>query len=196
MWLFFWIAFLIVLFLIMFGVAMAIFSSTPIELTFLLGLVAFGLFANKLLFGYGWITSILDKVISKKEVQQEHLEDLRDKLQDKSIQSREVTEYLSFSALIMMMFKDLDYYKYAYYGIFMLLAILTVLTKFNLLGNLIVGKYLEGVFWGAATITFFVWGLEQLAKVSFVEFLSLKLKPELEKLQKPTPPEQPQPQEA
>jgi len=184
MWLFLWISFLIILFLIMFGVAIAIFSSTPVELTFLLGLVAFGLFANKLLFGYGWIASILDKVISKKEIEKEHMENLRERLQDGNIQSREITDYLSFSTLIMLLFKDLDYYRYTYYGIFMVIALLTVLTKFNLLGDIIVGKYLEGLFWGAATITFFVWGFEQLAKVSFIEFLSLKLKPEMENLTK------------
>ena len=57
----------------------------------------------------------------------------------------------------------------------LLLVVITILAKFNLLGEFVLGKYVEGVFWGATTTTFFVWGLEQLAKVSFTEFLNLNL---------------------
>jgi hypothetical protein len=180
-WWIFWLAFGLVIFLLLYGLALAIFSSTPIELTYLLGVVSFGLFANKLLFGYGWVANILDNVISNEEIKDEVVNSAKDRLDKQNIQPREAIDYLSFSALITLILKDLDYYKYAYYGIFMLLALLTLLTKFNLLGNLIVGKYLEGLFWGAATTTFFVWGLEQLAKVSFSEFLNMNLKEITEK---------------
>ena len=76
----------------------------------------------------------------------------------------------------MLALKDLDYYRYAYYGVFLLLTLFTLLTKFNLLGDFVIGRYVEGVFWGAATVTFFVWGLEQLSKVSFVEYNLMDIK--------------------
>ncbi len=179
-WWIFWLAFGLVIFLLFYGLTLAIFSSTPIELTYLLGVVSFGLFANKLLFGYGWMANILDNVISNEEVKEDILNSAKDRLNKHNIQPKESIDYLSFSALITLILKDLDYYKYAYYGIFMLLALLTLLTKFNLLGNLIVGKYIEGLFWGAATTTFFVWGLEQLARVSFSEFLNMNLNENVE----------------
>jgi len=192
-WWIFWIAFAIIVLLLFYGVALAIFSSTPIELTYILGVVAFGLLANKLIFGYGWVANLLDKVISQEKIEEENIKSVRDRLDKKNIQTMEITKYLSFTTLILAVLKDLDYYRYAYYGIFLLVGLLMILTKLNLLGNLIVGKYMEGLFWGAATTTFFVWGLEQLAKISLSEFLALEL--EKFKSEQFVPPQEPQPQE-
>jgi len=105
---------------------------------------------NRLLFGYGWIANLLDNVISFKQITSEYRQKLEKRLEDK--QPEEVIKEFSFRALLILALKDLDYYRYAYYGAFMLLVLITLMAKFNLL-----------------------WGLEQLAKVSFVEYNLLNL---------------------
>ncbi|WP_456384586.1 hypothetical protein [Persephonella sp.] len=169
-WWIFWIAFGLLLFLLFYGMTLIFLTSTSVEFAYLLGLVSFLLIGNRLIFGYGWIAYILDSVISLKQIRDEHTQKVKEKLQTRAMEPEEKLKELSFKAMIMLLLKDQDYYRYAYYGIFLLLTVLTLLAKFNLLGEFVIGKYLEGVFWGAATVTFFVWGVEQLSKVSFVEY--------------------------
>ncbi len=174
-WWIFWFSFAFLLALAFYGLTIAFLTATSVEFSYLLGLVTFLLLANRLLFGYGWIANLLDTVISLKSIEEAHKQKIKERLEKKNFEPEEQLRDLSFKALIMLFFKDLDYYRYAYYGLFLLLAVLTVLTKFHLLGELVIGKYIEGVFWGSATVTFFVWGLEQLSKVSFVEYNLMNL---------------------
>ncbi len=169
-WWIFWITFGFILFLIFMGISIAFITATSVEFAYILGLLSFLLLGNRLLFGYGWIASILDTVISTKQITERQKDLLKERLEKKNYEPLEKLQELSFKALIMIFLKDLDYYRYSYYGIFLLLTLITIMTKFNLLGEFVIGKYIEGVFWGAATVTFFVWGLEQLSKVSFVEY--------------------------
>ena len=175
-WWIFWLTFAFALVIAFYGVSLAIITATSVEFAYILGLVSFLLLGNRLLFGYGWIANLLDTVISVKEVTLAQKEAVKKRLEKKNFEPLEKLEELSFKALIMLALKDLDYYRYAYYGVFLLLTLITLLTKFNLLGDLVIGKYVEGVFWGAATVTFFVWGLEQLSKVSFVEYNLMDVK--------------------
>ncbi len=180
-WWIFWLTFGFLLFLIFFGISLAFLTATSVEFAYILGLVSFLLLGNKLLFGYGWIANVLDIVISSKKVTDIYKDRVKRKLQEKGFTVEEKLQELSFKALIMLAFKDLDYYRYSYYGIFLLLTLITIMAKFNLLGEFVIGKYIEGVFWGAATVTFFVWGLEQLSKVSFVEYNLLGIQEKTEK---------------
>ncbi len=175
-WWIFWLTFALVLVIAFYGVSLAILSATSVEFAYLLGLISFLLLGTRLLFGYGWIANLLDKVISLKKITFSQKEALKERLERRNLEPLERLQDLSFKALIMIALKDLDYYRYAYYGIFLLLTLFTLLTKFNLLGDFVIGRYVEGVFWGAATVTFFVWGLEQLSKVSFVEYNLMDIK--------------------
>ncbi len=177
-WWIFWLTFGFVLAILFFSLTVSILTATSVELAYLLGLVVFLIYGNKLIFGYGSIASVLDAVIQAKQVSFLDKEKVKKKLEEKGVLPLEKLEELSFRALILIAFKDLDYYRYAYYGAFLVIVILTILTKFHLLGELVIGKYVEGVFWGGVTATFFVWGLETLAKISFAEYISLGIKEE------------------
>ncbi|WP_029521592.1 hypothetical protein [Persephonella sp. IF05-L8] len=172
-WFIFWLTFGFLILMLFYGFSVLVLTATSVEFAYLLGLVSFLILGNRLLFGYGWIANLLDNVISFKQITSEYRQKLEEKLQDK--QPEEMIREFSFKALLILAFKDLDYYRYAYYGIFLLLVLITLMAKFNLLGEMVIGKYIEGVFWGSATAVFFVWGLEQLAKVSFVEYNLLDL---------------------
>ena len=175
-WWVFWFSFGFIIAMLFFGFSVAFLTATSVEIAYLLGLFSFLLLGNRLLFGYGWLANLLDAVISIDNVLDEYKERLEQRLSQKNIQPVESIKDLTFKSLIILALKDLDYYRYSYYGLFLLLTIFTLLAKFNLLGDIIVGKYIEGVFWGAATATFFVWLLEQLSKVSFIEYNLKSLK--------------------
>ncbi|WP_297457105.1 hypothetical protein [Persephonella sp.] len=172
-WFIFWFTFGILILMLFYGFSVLVLTATSVEFAYLLGLVSFLILGNRLLFGYGWIANLLDHVISFKQITSADRQKLEKKLENK--QPEEMIKEFSFKALLILALKDLDYYRYAYYGIFLLLVLITLMAKFNLLGEMVIGKYIEGVFWGAATTVFFVWGLEQLAKVSFVEYNLLNL---------------------
>ncbi|RUM28924.1 MAG: hypothetical protein DSY42_07550 [Aquifex sp.] len=126
-------------------------------LAFLFGFLGALVFANKLLFGYGSFVITAEAFLANKEID-------RRKLVKKTKEPEERTQNLSIPSLLMLWLQSLDYYRYAYYGLFTLMLILMLLSKFNLLGALIIGNYLEGAFWGASVVTFFVFALELTAK--------------------------------
>jgi len=176
-WWLFWFSFGLVILILFYGLTILFITSTSVELAFILGLISSLLMANKLLFGYGSVANLLDNVISLNEIKEEHKDKIKENVNKRFIPLEQIEKF-SFATLISLALKDLDYYRYAYYSVYMLLVVITILAKFNLLGEFVLGKYVEGVFWGATTTTFFVWGLEQLAKVSFTEFLNLNLSEE------------------
>ncbi|WP_461831907.1 hypothetical protein [Aquifex sp.] len=136
-----------------FFISTLVLTLTPEGLAFLFGFLGALVFANKLLFGYGSFLITAEAFLANKEIN-------RRELSKKTEEPKERTENLSIPSLLMLWLHNLDYYKYAYYGIFTLLLILTFLSKFNLLGSLVIGNYLEGAFWGASVITLFVFALE------------------------------------
>ncbi|NPB08537.1 MAG: hypothetical protein GXN96_06375 [Aquificae bacterium] len=126
---------------------------TPEGFAFLLGFIGAWVFANRLLFGYGSFLITADAILQDREVNREEIE-------KKTREPKERLEGLSLVSLMALWLQNLDYYRYAYYGLFTLLLILMLLSKFNLLGALIIGDYLEGAFWGAAVVTLFVFAFE------------------------------------
>ncbi|NPA12362.1 MAG: hypothetical protein GXO45_00080 [Aquificae bacterium] len=169
-WWVFWIAFAFLVALLLFGLTFIFLKATSIEFSYLLGFFSFLLLANRLLFGYGWIVYFLEQMEKLSLDQQVCIQRLTDRISQRTYYPEEHLKGLSIKGLIMILFKEYDYYRYTYYGLFILLMVFTLLAKFNLLGEFVIGKYVEGVFWGAATVSFFVWGLEQLARVSFIQF--------------------------
>ncbi len=175
-WWIFWLSFAFVLVLAIYGLSISILLATPAELSYIIGLIAFLLLGNRLIFGYGWLTNFLEVIITQKQVTAQDIQKIKDKMERNTYDFTQMLKDLSLKFIVSLFLKDLDYYRYAYYVGFVLVTVLTIMSKFNLLGDLIVGRYVEGVFWGAATATLFVWGLEQLAKASFAELLALDVK--------------------
>lgn len=122
----------------------------PGSLAYFTGLVLFLLLGNRLLFGYAGLLITMDRFLKEGELD-------RGKLVKKINAPLEMVKDISSTALVAMLLKDLDYYRYVFYGIFSLLLIFALLSrlKFTELGN-----YIRGSFWGAATVTFFVWSLD------------------------------------
>ncbi len=128
----------------------------PEDWAFLLGFLAFWLLANKLLFGYGQFISIAELFLANREVDAE-------RIKTKLHQPMEWLETLTFASLMTVWLNELDKYRYTYYATYLVIALLTLLTKLDLLGYNLVGNYLEGAFWGATIITFLVVTLEWIA---------------------------------
>ena len=131
--------------------------SYPEEGAFLIGLVGFWLMANRLLFGYGALLTTIDKALKGEALDRGFLE-------SRTREPLERLKELAEVSLILMWLRELEHSRYTYYGLFFLLAMLTLLTKLNLLGEMVLGNYLEGTFWGASVITFLVWALEITAR--------------------------------
>ncbi|WP_457600147.1 hypothetical protein [Hydrogenivirga sp.] len=138
----------------LFGAYIAVLAvAIPEGLAFLLGLIAFLLLGNRLLFGYSNLILALEGFLSERELD-------RERLIKKTGEPLERVKELGVLSLLGLWLKDIDYYRYAYYGIFTLTLLLSLLTKLNLLGSLSVGNYIEGAFWGAAVVTFLIWSLD------------------------------------
>ncbi len=164
-----WIAVFLLLLLIIFLAVLGIYigtvvSAAPEVASFLLGFIVFFLLANKLLFGYSGLILTLQAIRSEKEIDKE-------KLKEKSKTPHAITEELEYKDLIFLWLKDIDYYRYTYYGIFSLLLLIWLLMKLDLFGILIGAGYLEGAFWGAAVVSFLVWTLDLTAHYLFSEIL-------------------------
>ncbi len=151
------LAFSVVLFLVFFTVYIALLATTiPEGVAYILGLAIFLLLGNRLLFGYGSMILTLDNLIEGREVNRENLI-------NKAKQPSEMVSEASNLSLVIMWLKDLDHYRYTYYGLFSLLMLLALLSKLKLFGSLAVGNYVEGSFWGASTVTVVVWSLDIIA---------------------------------
>ncbi len=169
-WWIFWFAFGIVIAIMFYGFALTMLKATPAEIAFVLGLVSFFLFGNRLLFGYGWIVNILENLLSEENIEEKR-QILEKKLQEKKIKTEEEIKNLSITALILILLKDLSYYQYAFLGVYLLLVIFTLAFNFNLFGDFLIGRYIEGIFWGASVVVFFVWGLGQIAGILYTELI-------------------------
>ncbi len=162
--------FALILLLTLWGAYITLFAvSIPEGVAFLLGFILFFLLGNRLLFGYANLIITLDTYLSDGELS-------REKLIDKAKEPRELVGELSLLSLIALWLKDIDYYRYAYYGVFALLLLMAVLTKLNLFGSLTVGNYIEGSFWGALVVTFLVWSLDIMTHYLMGEAIEKEVK--------------------
>ncbi len=128
----------------------------PEDWAFILGLLVFWLLANKLLFGYGLYISLAEGVLADVEFDEE-------KLRRRIHQPEEWLRPLALASLLVAWLNELDKYRYAYYAAYLVVALFTILTKFNMLGYDLIGNYLEGAFWGATVVSFFVFALDIVA---------------------------------
>lgn len=146
--------FLIILLLTFFTAYVSLLAVTiPEGLAYVTGLVIFFLLGNRLLFGYAGLIITMDHLLKEEELD-------RERLIEKTKTPLEMVKDLSNLTLIGLWMKDVDYYRYAYYGIFSLLLLLALLSRMKLVEF---GNYIEGSFWGAATVTTLVWSLDMTA---------------------------------
>ncbi len=146
--------FLIILLLTFFTAYVSLLAVTiPEGLAYVTGLVIFFLLGNRLLFGYAGLIITMDHLLKEEELD-------RERLIEKTKTPLEMVKDLSNLTLIGLWMKDVDYYRYSYYGIFSLLLLLALLSRMKLVEF---GNYVEGSFWGAATVTTLVWSLDMTA---------------------------------
>ncbi len=127
----------------------------PSEVAFLLGLGGFYLLGNRLVFGYGALARFLDEVAGGRDTAQS-----REQALERSGVKGLEPEALGAIGISLVWLERLEHYRYPFFGLFMLLLILTLLAKFSPLGLVALGNYLEGAFWGAAVVCFFVMVLD------------------------------------
>ncbi len=128
----------------------------PEDWAFLAGLLIFWLLANKLLFGYGQFIQAAERFLADAAID---VESIRARVHH----PMEWLESLALSSLLTAWLHDLDKYRYTFYAAYLVVALFTMLTKFNLLGYNLVGNYLEGAFWGASVVAFLVLALDLTA---------------------------------
>ena len=131
-------------------------SLLPEDWAFLAGLLVFWLLANKLLFGYGQFIQTAERFLADAAID---VEGIRTRVHH----PLEWLESLALSSLLTTWLHDLDKYRYTFYAAYLVVALFTMLTKFNLLGYNLVGNYLEGAFWGASVVAFLVLALDLTA---------------------------------
>ncbi len=143
--------FLIMLLLTFFTAYISLLALTiPEGIAYVMGLIIFLLLGNRLLFGYAGLVITIDRFLNEEELD-------REKLLEKTKTPLDIVKSLSNLTLIGLWMKDVDYYRYAYYGVFSLLLLLALLSRMKLIEF---GNYIEGSFWGAATVTTLVWSLD------------------------------------
>ncbi|HHB90518.1 MAG TPA: hypothetical protein ENK60_04350 [Anaerolineae bacterium] len=128
----------------------------PEDWAFLAGLLVFWLLANRLLFGYGQFIQTAERFLADVAID---VEGIRAKVHHPA----EWLESLALGSLLTAWLHDLDKYRYTFYTAYLIVALFTMLTKFNLLGYNLVGNYLEGAFWGASVVGFLVLALDLTA---------------------------------
>ncbi len=144
-----WLWFLLLALFLFFGAALFT-GATPEELAFALGLFGFLLLANPLLFGYTGLLSFLTEVQAGTARPEQVAEATRAPLA--------LLENLAGVALAAFWMRELAPYRYAYYGLFLLLLLVALAPQ--LAGGFLFAGVLTGVLWGASVPTVLVFGLE------------------------------------
>ncbi len=128
----------------------------PEDWAFLAGFLVFWLLANKLLFGYGQFIQTTELFLADDDIDEAGV---RSKIRHPI----EWLNSLALSSLLTVWLNDLDKYRYTFYASYSVVALFTMLTKFDLLGYNLIGNYLEGAFWGASVVAFLVLALDWVA---------------------------------
>ncbi|MEO2083180.1 MAG: hypothetical protein ABGX12_04045 [Desulfurobacteriaceae bacterium] len=159
-----WIALTLFSLTIAFGLFLmtASVAANPEAAAFILGLLGFWLFANRLIFGYGAISNTAEKVIEGEDVNKEEIAEKVAKSPEAA--KAQKLEELEAAALLSMWYGVLEPFKYAYYLGFFLLFLVAALCELNILSSVIFGPVVEAVTLGAAVPTLLVWSLEWLAR--------------------------------
>ncbi|GEM_PF-842207 len=136
-------------------------AANPEAVAFVISLMGFWLFANRLIFGFGGIANAAsafvkgdaldkDRIVSKVAVNAQ-----MGKLQ--KLYELEVV------ALLGMWKSALEPFRYTYYFAFFLIFLMATFFELNVLSSLVFGPIVKAVMLGAAVPTVIVWGLELLS---------------------------------
>ncbi len=136
-------------------------ASNPETAAFVLGLLGFWLFANRLIFGFGQIANFSSSFVEGEELNKEEITQKVAKSPEEA--KVKGLEKLGVAALLAMWRSSLEPFKYAYYLAFFLLFLFAVLFELNVISSLVFGSIVEALTLGAAVPTVLVWGLELLA---------------------------------
>jgi hypothetical protein len=128
----------------------------PEDRAFLMGLLLFWLLANNLIFGYGRYMLMADRFLAGASLDEGVLRQRAGLPEGWPITPPPAALFAAWLA-------DLDRRRYAYYAVYGVMALFTLLTRFNLLGYDIMGNFLEGAFWGASVATFLLFALDLYA---------------------------------
>jgi len=173
--------------LILFGIIVALglfflaaaVASNPETAAFVLGLLGFWLFANRLIFGFAQIANLSSSFLQGEEVSKEEVAKKVVK-REEEVELKGLKE-LSVAALLATWRSALEPFKYAYYLGFFLVFLLAVLFELNIISSLLFGPVVEAITLGAAIPTVLVWGLELLADY----YLAKALEKGIKELQEP-----------
>lgn len=135
---------------------MVITAAYPEVAAFLVGLVGFWLFANRLIFGYGSLANTAAAFVKGQELAKE---DLAAKIRHPVSK----LEDFSVAALLTLWQNQLEPFKYAYYLAFFLVFVCAMLFEMDLLGGGLPGIVAKGLMMGAAIPSLLVFGLDLLA---------------------------------
>ncbi|SIN76760.1 hypothetical protein SAMN05443662_0531 [Sulfurivirga caldicuralii] len=159
----------------------------PEEVAFVLGFATFYLLANTLFFGYGSLSAYLDK-LAKSELTEAD----RQKAYEKSGASKHgLIEQLTHYGIATIWLDRYSPYRYAYLGLYLLLAASVLTLNLNLVSGLTTGSILEGLFWGATLVSVFVLAADSVVRWQYAHTVAepvyQTLAPALMAAQAPTP---------
>lgn len=140
----------------------------PQEIAFFLGMLVFLLIGNRLLFGYGALAVYLQEVRAGRA---DSKQDQRAFMRSRAWSVHRSSE-LTQAGLAVFWAERLDPQRYAFFGLFALLFLTTLVSALDPVTNLITGGYLEGALWGAAVPVLFVFLFEALARWQIDELLA------------------------
>ncbi len=136
-------------------------ASNPEAAAFVLGLLGFWLFANRLIFGFGQIANLASSFVEGEEVEKEEVaKKVAQSPQEAKLRG---LEELSVAALLAIWRSSLEPFKYAYYLGFFLLFLFALMFELNIISSLVIGPVVEALTLGASIPTVLVWGLELLS---------------------------------
>ncbi len=135
----------------------------PHELAFIWGLIGFLLLGSLLFTEYGWLAGLLESLLAHRISESEAVE----RIHAHSLWLRLQEGVLNM--LLLAKLRETTIFRYAYYGVFLLLLLLTVaLQLVPEIGVML--STITGLFWGAATAVFFVWVLDMTVQYLMHEY--------------------------
>ncbi|WP_297447065.1 hypothetical protein [Desulfurobacterium sp.] len=163
------------LFMIIFGIAIvaaafgvaaliSVAMSSPETAAFLVGLIGFWLFANRLIFGYGGVANAASTFLKGEKID-------RETLMAKIKEPAEKIKEMSIASLLILWYNSLEPFKYAYYLGFFLVLTFAVILGMNIIVAGPVALVVKALTYGAAIPTLIVWGLELLSGYYIAEVI-------------------------
>ena len=137
----------------------------PEYAAFIIGLLGFWLFANRLIFGYLGLTTFASSFLKGQELDKKELL-LRARQKITKLEEWAVVSLLALWQEV------LEPYKYAYYLAFFLVFVCTMLFELGFWGGEIASWVAKGLMFGAAIPTLLVFGLDLLTSHYVSEALS------------------------